>query len=145
MLSYACLILNVSAKCLEFASKIWERHWSCEIESDLGIVKEKVVFVDNAGQNSWNKVNNEKWTKTGKTQKTGICFCLIFLPYYWIFFFERDRVPQSNFEIIAISSKVLMHPRILSLLATNEATRMQRLFYVIPKCCDFICFYWDEC
>ena len=58
-----CLIWNFSAKCLEFASKIWERHWSCESKSDWGIVKEKVVFADNAGQNSWNKVNNENGTK----------------------------------------------------------------------------------
>ena len=39
------------------------------------------------------------------------------------------------------TAKVLMHPRILSLSATHKATRMQRLFCVIPKPCDLICFF----
>ena len=57
-----------------------------------GDYKEKVVFVDNVEKHIYNKVNNENWQ---------LDFYPLLLNFY---FFKGDWVPQSNFEIIAISS-----------------------------------------
>ena len=73
-----------------------------------------------------------------KSSKNWHLLLLNFSPLLLNFsFLKPDGVSQTNFEISVKASKVLMHPRILSLLVTP----MQRLFFVIPKRCDLICFY----
>ena len=70
--------------------------------------------------------------KLEKLKKLVSAFAQYFSVITEFFFLESRMSASIQFEIIVIPSKVLMYPRILSL----SATRMQRLFYVIPKRCD---------
>ena len=49
------------------ALKVWERPWSYKIHETGTNGKQKFVYSDNSGQNTWNKV--KKSSKIGQEQK----------------------------------------------------------------------------